>query len=388
MKRKDIVISGYAETKIDVRTHRSTYDLAGETMSLLLESTGIEPREIDGLSVSATTSECANPFYAAFLCDALGLETTWLNLTGLAGCSALGGVARAISAIRDGQCTCAMVISADAPTSTFRANYGGWRDEFQAPQGVLIPASMFGLLMSRYAAEHDLKFEALAKIAVTQRNHGLLNDNACPRLRKPLTTEEYLESRMIADPLRMLDCVLTCDGGNALLVTTPENAKRLGLKKAAYPVAYAEITNPGHDLLRPDITRTGFGAIAPRLFTQAGLTPSEIRMVQPYDDFTIAVLMQFEDFGFCGRGEGSAFVLDTDLSHRGTLPLNTGGGQISAGQPGLGGGGVNLCEAVRQLFGEGGARQVAEPRNALVSGIGVIPYGRNWSTSAAMILEV
>jgi acetyl-CoA acetyltransferase len=110
-------------------------------------------------------------------------------------------------------------------------------------------------------------------------------------------------------------------------------------------------------------------------------------MFQPYDDFTIAVQMQLEQLGFCERGQGADFILGTDLTHEGTLPLNTGGGQISAGQPGLAGGALNLVEAVRQLSGEGGARQVRDARNALVTGIGVIPYGRNWSTSAAMILE-
>ena len=97
--------------------------------------------------------------------------------------------------------------------------------------------------------------------------------------------------------------------------------------------------------------------------------------------------MQLEQLGFCAVGQGADFILDTDLSHTGTLPLNTGGGQISAGQPGLAGGALNLVEGVRQLFGEGGARQVSSAGNALVTGIGVIPYGRNWATSAAMILE-
>ena len=123
------------------------------------------------------------------------------------------------------------------------------------------------------------------------------------------------------------------------------------------------------------------------MYQQAGLTPGEIRMFDPYDDFTIAVLMQLEDFGFCAKGEGSDYVLRTDLSYKGELPLNTSGGQLSAGQPGLAGGGLNLTEAVRQMFGEGGARQVPDPRNALITGIGVIPYGRNWSVSSAMILE-
>ncbi|MDP7602449.1 MAG: thiolase family protein, partial [Alphaproteobacteria bacterium] len=103
--------------------------------------------------------------------------------------------------------------------------------------------------------------------------------------------------------------------------------------------------------------------------------------------FTIAVMMQLEDFGFCKRGQGSHYVRDTDLSHRGGIPTNTGGGQLSAGQPGLASGGLNLVEAVRQMFGEAGERQVANTRAALVTGIGVIPYARNWGTSTAMVLE-
>ena len=117
------------------------------------------------------------------------------------------------------------------------------------------------------------------------------------------------------------------------------------------------------------------------------MPPEGVGSVHAYDDFTIAVMMKFEAFGFCERGQGSAFTMDTDLSFSGTLPLNTGGGQISAGQPGLASGGLNLAEAVRQMFGEGGGRQVKDPRNALVTGIGVIPYGRNWGVRSAMILE-
>ncbi len=178
-----------------------------------------------------------------------------------------------------------------------------------------------------------------------------------------------------------------CDGANAFLVTSEAKAKSLGITKMVYPTAYAEITNVNGNQSCPDITETGFSKIAPKVYKQSGLSAKDIRMFQPYDDFTIAVMMKFEDFGFCKRGQGSDYTLDTDLSFKGTLPLNTGGGQISAGQPGLASGGLNLAEAVRQMFGEGGGRQVSNPKNALVTGIGVIPYARNWGTSAAMILE-
>ncbi len=386
-KKRDIVIAGYVETAIDFKTGRSAYDLAGEALAGLLAATGIEKDVIDGLAVTVPLSEAPNPFFAVYMTEALGLTPTWLNYGGTGGCSATGGVARAASAIRDGQCEVAIVLSADAPSTAWRAQYGAYRGEFQDPPGVQGPPASFGLLMSRYHHQYGIKTEALGKIAITQREHALHNANAYAKFKKPLTMEDYLQSRVIADPLRLLDCVMFCDGANAFLVTTPARARSLGITKMVYPTAYAEITNLNGNLPCPDITETGFSRIAPKVYRQSGLTPKDIRMFHPYDDFTIAVLMQFEDFGFCKRGQGSDFTLDTDLSHLGALPLNTGGGQISAGQPGLASGGLNLAEAVRQMFGEGAGRQVEEPRNALVTGIGVIPYARNWGTSAAMILE-
>lgn len=387
MKKKDIVIAGYAETKIDFKTGRSAYDLAGEALSQLLERTGISLEEIDGLSVTTALSEAPNPFFAVYMTEALGIIPSWLNYGGIGGCSATGGVARAMSAIRDGMCKVAVVMSADAPSTDWRPTYGAYRPEFQDPSGVQGPPATFGLLMSRYIHQYGLNPEALGKIAVTQRAHALHNDNGYAKFKKPLTMDDYMRSRVICDPLRVLDSVMFCDGANAFLVTTAEHAKTLGIEKMVFPVAYSEVTNfNGRDPLA-DITQSGFTKIGPEVLHKAGMTPKDVRMFQPYDDFTIAVMMKFEAFGFCARGQGSAFIMDTDLSHTGTLPLNTGGGQISAGQPGLASGGLNLAEAVRQMFGEGGARQVKDPRNALVTGIGVIPYGRNWGTSSAMILE-
>ncbi|HYH22888.1 MAG TPA: thiolase family protein [Azospirillum sp.] len=386
-RTRDIAICGYAETKIEFRSGRTAYDLAGEAFAKLLDTTGIDKAEIDGLMVGATLSEAANPFYAVYMTDALGVTPTWLNVGSVGGVSGIGGVARAAAAIRDGLCTTAVVLMADAPSTSWNADYRAYRSEHLDPIGLQGPPGAFGLLMTRYAHQYPLKFEALGKIAVTQRNHALLNENACDKLKKPLTLEDYMQSRMVAEPLRMLDSVMFCDGANAVLVTSTDNARRLGLTRMVHPVAYAEITNFNGAEATPDITETGFGVVGPKALKQADLAASDIRMFHPYDDFTIAVQIQLEQIGFCKRGAGADFILDTDLSHTGTLPLNTGGGQISAGQPGLAGGGLNLVEAVRQMFGEAGARQVADARNAMVTGIGVIPYGRNWATSAVMILE-
>ncbi|MAG98592.1 MAG: thiolase family protein [Alphaproteobacteria bacterium] len=387
MPNQSIVIAGYSETAIAFKSGRTAYDFAGEAFASLLAATGVEKDRIDGLSVTAPLSECANPFFAVYVTEALGLSPTWLNYGAIGGCSATGGVARAASAIRDGQCSVAVVLSADAPSTYWGPRYGGFRFEFQDPTGLMSPPAAFGLLMSRYEHQFGLDYESLGKIAVTQRSGALLNENALERFKKPLTMEKYLESRMIADPLRLLDCVMFCDGGNAVLVTSEATAKELGLEKMVRPTAYAELTNVNGNQACPDITETGFAQVAPKVWAQSGLGPGDIGCFQPYDDFTIAVMMQLEDFGFCKRGQGSDYVRDTDLSHRGGVPTNTGGGQLSAGQPGLASGGLNLAEAVRQMFGEAGERQVANTRAALVTGIGVIPYARNWGTSTAMILE-
>jgi acetyl-CoA acetyltransferase len=388
MAPRDVVIAGYSETRVVFKSGRSAYDFAGEALASLLERTGVAKDEIDGLSVTLALSEAGNPFFAVYMADALGLTPTWLNAGAIGGCSATGGVARAAAAIRDGMCRIAVVLSADAPSTAWRANYGAYRSEFQDPPGVQGPPATFGLLMSRYQHQYGLAPKALGKIAITQREHALANPNALDKFKKPLTIDEYMGSRMIADPLRVLDCVMFCDGANAFLVMAEDEARARGLKKMARPKAYAEVTNFAGNEACPDITESGFWKIAPELYRKAGMAPRDIRMFQPYDDFTIAVLMQMEAFGFCERGKGSDYILHTDLSYRGALPLNTGGGQISAGQPGLASGGLNLAEAVRQMFGEADGRQVAAPTTALVTGIGVIPYGRNWGTSAAMILEV
>lgn len=387
MSNDAIGVAAYAEIPNRLKTGRSSYDLAGEVLADLHARTGIGLEDIDGLSVTTSLSEAGNAFFAAFMCEALGVTPTWLHLSGIGGCSALSGLRAAISAVNEGRCRRAVVLSADATSTAHRGVPGAQTPEFQDPQSGARPPAVFGLLMSRYAHQFGLSEEALGKLAVVQRAHAVMNENAVEKLRKPLTMDDYLNARVIADPLRMLDSVMPCDGANALLVTTREEARRLGLKGLAVPRGYAEVTNfNGRDPLA-DITEVGFSQVGEQLFAQAGMKPADIRMFHPYDDFTIAIQLQLEALGFCARGQGAQFILNTDLSHTGTLPLNTSGGQISAGQPGLAGGGLNLVEAVRQLFGEAGERQVSDPRNALVTGIGAIPYARNWASSSAMILE-
>ena len=216
---------------------------------------------------------------------------------------------------------------------------------------------------------------------------GSQPSNGDEGLRKPISVEDYLTSRVVSTPLRLLDSVMPCDGGNAILITTTERAKKMGVKKMVHPISYAEIVNFNIREQLPDITETGFSVIGPQALEKAAMSTDDIDMFHPYDDFLIAEMLQLEQIGFCGRGEGSDYLLSTDLSPTGELPINTGGGQISAGQPGLAGGQLNLIEAVRQLFNEATDRQISDPSTAMVTGIGTIPYVRNWGNSAVLILE-
>ena len=223
---------------------------------------------------------------------------------------------------------------------------------------------------------------------MAQRDHALLNDNACEKLRKPITVDDYINSRMIADPIRLLDSVMVCDGGSGLLVTTRKRAKQKGIEQ----VRRADRLSASAPTSAPPRTSSMSPKAATRSpasarFAMAGIGPRDVASFHPYDDFIIAIMLQLEMLGFCKHGQGCDFIKETDFTHTGDLPLNTGGGQISAGQAGLAGGGTNLIEAVRQLFGEGGKRQVRNTKNAVVTGIGGIPYGRNWATSVVMILS-
>ena len=388
LRDKPVAIVAYAELKNQRNSGKRPYEFAAVIMDQLVSRAGIRHSDIDGLALISPIAEAGNTFYSITMADCLGLAPRWSQVSDIGGCSPIGNIARAAAAIASGQCEMVMCIAADASSGGVAGRrLGGFREEFMDPHGFQGPPVAFGFLSHAYDQKYGLNLEALGALAVVQRNGAVVNENAVESLRKPITVEDYLNSRMIAEPVRLLDCVMRVDGGSGLLVTTADRAKSLGLDKVAYPVAYSELSNFGPADNAPDITETGFSVVGPEVLARARMSTADIDMFQPYDDFLIAIMLQLEQVGFCGRGEGAEFILSTDLSPAGALPVNTGGGQISCGQPGLGGGGVNLSETVRQLFGEAGSRQVPNPRTAMVTGIGFIPYRRNWGCSAAMILE-
>ncbi len=390
LKDRDIAIIAYGEVKNERRSGKTPSEFAAAVMAQLFEKTGLAHRDIDGFAVNMPTAEAGNTFYSNMLVDGLGLQPRWLQLSDIGGCVPLGNVARAGAALKAGMCEMVMCIATDAAgtTGVDHRRLGGFRDEFMNAAGFQGPPIAFGILSDAYDQKYGLKLEALGTLAAVQRAGAVVNENALETFRKPITIDDYMNSRMIAEPIRLLDCVMRCDGGSGLIVTTTERARAMGVKKMVHPTAYSEITNFDPTNGTPDPTESGFSVVGPEVLDKAGMTTADVDMFQPYDDFLIAVMLQMEQIGFCGRGEGCDYLLGTDMSPGGDLPVNTGGGQISFGQPGLAGGGVNLTEAVRQLMGEADGRQVPDAKNALVTGIGVIPYYRNWGSSAAMTLEV
>lgn len=387
LRSKDIAIIGYAETKLTRRGGLSALELAGKVLRDLTQRTGIEAERIDGLATCLAWSEEGNPFYTSSLAEGLGLSLTWSQVTDIGGASPVGNVARAAAAIHAGLCEMVLCLNVDAVSTQDLGRQTWYRTEFLEPAGFSGPLVEFAMLTGAYAQRYGNPDAALAKLAVTQRKGALANELACEVLRKPLTEADYLASKYVSRPLRLLDCVMRCDGGNGVLVTSTKIARELGAKKYVHPIAYRERVNYDPRQAQDDITLSGFCEVGPRVLRDAGMQASDVRMFHPYDDFLIVVPMKLEHIGFCGPGEGAQFILDHDIGPKGDLPINTGGGQISAGQPGLAGGGVNLMEAVRQLFSEAGSRQVPDARNALVTGMGGVQYVRNWANSCAMVLE-
>jgi acetyl-CoA acetyltransferase len=381
---RGIAIAGYYEAPPKRKSGRDIFDWLSEAASGAMQATGVEKGEIDGLITNAALGGGGSPFWAILAAEALGMSPRWLESVDIGGGSPVASIARAGAAIKAGFAETVLVAMADVPTIEPKKQVG-YRVEFEEPYGPAGPPGLFGLIVNRYKHQYGDPGEAMCKIAMTQRRHAELNPLAL--LRTPMTREDYYASKIIGEGIRLLDCVMHCDGGLAVVVTSGQKARQL-TDKPVYLTGYAESHNFDAANPLPDVTRTGFSESGPRALEMAGLRHDDVDQLQPYDDFTVALVLAMEDLGFCAKGEGPAFVAATDLSHLGKLPLNTGGGQISAGQPGLAAGMIQPVEAIRQLRGEGGDRQIPNPKNALVTGIGYVNYLRNWNTSVAAVLEV
>ncbi len=379
------VIMGAAETPFSRRSDLSDLEIIGDAIRLALQDAGIAKDDVDGLAI------CANvlPDDSSYIATHLGFELRWTMKADFGGASSLISMIRARQAIESGAADVVVAVGggnrADFPElhhDALSPQLDYMNRSFVLPYGYGGPNSSFGLVQRRHMYEYGTTLEQLGIIATTFRRHAALNDNAL--LREPMTIEDYIESPLISDPIRKLDCVMRCAGGAAVVLCSDEFAAGLS-RRPVHMGASAE--NHAHQVGRgtPDRLETGFVAIRDGLF--ADVSRESLDFLQLYDDYPIAVLKQLEDLGFCDLGDGGPFLESTDISIGGDLPINTGGGLLSGGQPRLGGGFIPVVEAVRQLRGEAGPRQLPDAARGFVSGIGLIDYVSNLVVTSGMILS-
>jgi acetyl-CoA acetyltransferase len=346
-----------------------------------LDRAAIAKSEVDGLTLASFSYSPGN---VVTLAEHFGMRLHWAEQGAFGGASGVVALGRAADAIRAGRARIILCLAGDAFTV---ASHDAMLDAFTpairdhlAPLGFGGANGLFALVQREHSHRYGTSRPQLGNIAVTQRAHAALNPNAL--LREPLTLEEYLEARPIAEPLHLFDCVLPCSGAEAVLVVDAE----LGEASERPPVevvASREIHNAYPEL--PLSLPAGFELYADDLFAEADVDRSDVDFVELYDDYPIMVAIQLEAYGFCGEGGSGRFLDASDISIRGNLPLNTGGGQLSCGQAGAGGGMIGVVEAVQQLQHEAGDRQVADAGIGLVSGFGLISYGKGLCAAGAIL---
>ncbi len=362
---------------------------------LALQKAGMSKNDFNGQGLGVSHAEAAHTVnWSAATAENLGISPQILLRADQGGASAAAMLTRAAALIKAGVVDRVLVVGADTPLSIPSVAPGlplspertrGVYWDFQGPFGVMGASAQFALVLTRYMHQYKLTPQQLGKIAVTTRFHATLNPGAI--FRKPITLDEYLGSRVLTEPIRLLDCVPIVNGGLAYIVTSAETARSL-TDRPVYLRGYGESNNYYHGSRTfPDITTTGFATAAPQAMTMAGVSHKDIDFFEPYDDFPFIAMMTIEDYGFCKKGEGGHFVDEHDLRFDGDFPLSTDGGQLSGGQPGGAiGGFMPLVEAVTQLRGEAGDRQVPGATIGAACGFGGIPYGRPGRSCVSLIL--
>lgn len=353
----------------------------GRALKGLIDATGLRVGDLDGFCVSSFT---VGPDVAIGLTQHYGLCVRWLDHIPLGGSSGIAALRRAARAVQAGDAAIVACVAGDTNhVDSFRttlANFSRFAQDAVYPYGAGGANASFALIARNYMRTFGATREDFGRIAVAQRQNALRNPHAL--MKTPLTLDQYMAARPIADPIRLFDCVLPCAGAEAFLVMRDEKAAELGL-----PSAKVLGTIERHNAFAGDAVqvRGGWAMDVGELYDTAAMGPEEIDLVQTYDDYPVISMMQFEDLGFCRKGEGAAFVQRHDLTIDGTFPHNTSGGQLSAGQAGAAGGYIGLVEALRQVTGTAGTTQVRGARTALVSGFGMINYDRGLSSGAAIL---
>ncbi|MEM0440551.1 MAG: thiolase family protein [Candidatus Caldarchaeum sp.] len=387
----DVSVVGYAETPVSrARVDKGEKKLSIESyyawaLSLLLKQTGLSLKDFRGQGVGVTGSAYPRAeIWSAEVIQNLGLEPKLLLRSDHGGANGAALIVSGALAIHAGYVDHFLILGADTPMNIVGEGSLTWRYEldYLMPVGMMGPNSMAAMMMTRQMHQYGYKPEHYGKISVSQRENA--SKNPIAYFKAPLKMEEYLASPLISDPLRMLDICPFVNGGFALLLSRTSLAKKI-TDKSVKIAGFGSWHNLDASTSLKDITVTGLKNAVKQAFDAAGITAKQVSLFNAYDDYTPIVLMQLEDAGFCQKGQAGKFLEENDITYKGSLPVNTGGGLLSYGQAGMAGGLHHLVEAVRQLRGEAGERQVEDPRYALVTALGALEHGGTFINNYAII---
>jgi len=368
-----VAIAGIGESKVGRVPGRTALQLQTDAALAALADAGLALADIDGLVTTPVRVESWS-MPCGVVANHLGIRARFLSTVDVAGASGCSMIHQAALAVASGQATAVLCVAgqnllsnrtrSDAVRSM--AEGGAAHPQFEVPYGPLVP-SLYALVAQRHMHEYGTTPEQLAEVAVTMRHHAGLNPNA--HKREPITVADVLASKMTTAPLHMLDCALVSDGAAAAIVTSLDRARDLRQRPVrplgfGYGLSHSYVGDHRH------LTTTGAVDSGRDAFAQAGLAPRDIDVAELYDCFTITVIVELEDLGFCPKGEGGRFVEGGRIALGGELPVTTHGGLLSGGHPGLGGGFFHVLEGVRQVRGQAGKRQVPGAQTALVHGNG------------------
>ncbi len=353
----------------------------GRALHQLTKTAGIAPKDIDGLVLSSFTTGADS---AVGMTQHLGLSPRWLDHVPMGGVSGVVGLRRAARAVQNGDAQFVAVVAGDTNhVDSFRktlSSFSRFAQDAVYPYGSGGANASFALITKNYMNMYGATREDFGKICVAQRDNALSIPFAM--MKKKLTLDEYMKARPISDPLHLFDCVMPCAGAEAFLVCREDVAKSLGL-----PAVKLLSTIERHHAFADDPiqVRGGWAVDVDDLWQMAGVKPDDVDLLQTYDDYPVIITMQFEDLGFCKKGEGKDFIRQHTFTTDGTFPHNTSGGQLSTGQAGAAGGHLGITEAMRQLTAQPIGKPVKDAKIAVVSGFGMINYDRGLSSGAAVL---
>jgi acetyl-CoA C-acetyltransferase len=387
-------IAEYAPERRPTKPARFTIEQWADLTALALDDAGLTAADVDGVVCSHIQE--SSMFVPSTIAEYCGFEVDFAERVDLGGATTVGMVWRAAAAIELGVCDVVVGALPSGPLPPApegvphegRLRFGASSDlwgspqaEFDIPFGNVAQNCGYAMIAQRYGAVYGYDPRALAKIAADQRTSATHNPAAVFH-RQPITIDDVLDSRMIADPLHLLEIVMPCTGGAAFVVARADRARDTRHRAARITGFGERVTHKTHSYM-PDMTVSPLAGASKQAFAMAGVGPADVDVVELYDCYTITALLSIEDSGFCAKGEGQAFVHEHDLTYAGDFPCNTHGGQLGFGQPGMAGGASHVIEAVRQLRGDGADRQITRACDtAYVTGTGGI-----LAEQAALVLQ-